>query len=146
MKEISHIWTVACIDSVVDQNTHNVSLYNVVEQLHLKIDQKEKTIPKDVMIPFKMQIVSLWRKLPENKKIKATQKITAIDPSGQELGKFEYPFEIASNQRRFRAHVLMENFRVSDKSGDYIFKIEIKEDKGTFEEVAQIPVQVDIEK
>jgi hypothetical protein len=49
-----HIWTVICEGSLIDEETKNISLINVIEQLNFEL---QDDIPSDVIL--KLHIVSL---------------------------------------------------------------------------------------
>ena len=73
-ENVKHIWSVLCESSVVDQQTNNVSIHKVLEQLNIDLtlknkDSKENKIDTNqiVAITFPFQIVSLWQRINPKK-------------------------------------------------------------------------------
>ena len=68
---VEHIWTVLCKTTAIDQQTNNISLFNVVEELRIEVETHDRhaahpTLSKDLVIPAEMALVSLWKRINAN--------------------------------------------------------------------------------
>ena len=68
-------WLMLCTRSIVDQNTNNVSLIEVIEQLVVRAAESE-----EVTIPISLDLVFLSERLDANQPEKAQGKITFRGP------------------------------------------------------------------
>lgn len=149
MKSIKHVWSVLCKHSIIDNETNNINLEEVLERLQVDvgIDPKNpKALPEKVTIPFGFEIVTLWaRKNFEDKnERKVDVKIEIIDPSGKKISEMINNFVLAPNFRRMRGRARSGNI-VLTTSGLYMFKISGKEfGEKDFEIEAELPLEVEI--
>jgi len=154
-KKIRLIWSILCQSSSIDQETNSVSIFNSVEQLKIKFD-----IPKDVELrkkleegsekqrlttPVRVEIITLLQKLDNKKENKSEIEISFIDPKGEELLKQSHPVVIPADKQRFRDRVKFNGLPITE-SGEYIFKLKIKENgEEDYEELDLLPLQVTID-
>jgi hypothetical protein len=131
-QNIKHIWTLICSSSVIDSETNNLSVSNIIEELNIPIPQKafeeaKKKEAQGVVIKHNFEIISrLKRERVENRE-DFFYRIVMINPDGNAMtssvetnGVFE---EGVSNMRirnRFDA------IPIEKRGGDYAFRIEIK--------------------
>ncbi len=148
MKKISHIWSIICTNSITDQNTNNISLFNLIEKYTIEIPKEEVKKIKDkkkIIIPFGQEIVSRFIKNVKDENVVFDMRIDIMSPfkevsKGQEVKTINF-------DRKF------ENIRVRNKiayipvgkSGVYNFIIKIKEVGETkFTGVVSIPIEINI--
>ncbi|MBX4186940.1 MAG: hypothetical protein KW802_01620 [Candidatus Doudnabacteria bacterium] len=149
-KNISHIWSILCRHSSVDKETNNVSAFDIIEQIQLNSKEIKQFIntkvPNEIVLPLNLQLITLWgRSNNDNKIAKAEQIARVFSPTGQDLGQIIQDFEIKEKQSRFRIIVNISGFKFTGP-GKYIFSIRIKNIGSDDEvEVAQIPLQIDLE-
>ncbi len=99
---IKHIWTILCSNSSIDQNTNNVSLFNVIEQVELQAFDKKKINEKQEKgIPLNCELISLWNR-KDNAKKGYEEKVEFVDPAGAILNTIETPLKIPDNIQSFR--------------------------------------------
>jgi len=148
MKQISHIWSIICTNSATDQDTNNISLFNLVEKYTVTIPKEEVKKIKDkkkIIIPFGQEIVSRFIKTVKNESVVFDMRIDIMNPS-KEISKGEEVKTINFDKK-------FENIRVKNKitlipvgkSGLYHFIIKIKEvGEMKFTGVISIPIEINI--
>ena len=140
---IKHIWSVLCRETVIDNQTNNISLFSVFERIAVDIKTKsaQKTKHK-TNLPIKYELVNLWFKSKENHEGKATTRLELLDPTGKLITSIEKKLIIPAKIRRMRERFQIEGLPIVT-SGIYIFKVKIKETGlNKFKTVAAIPLEV----
>jgi hypothetical protein len=81
-----HLWTVFCSKSILDRNTNNVSLIEVVEELTIGLTQGS-AIPSDnpVVIPITASLVTLWVRNDPLSSESTVGRFYLIGPANQKL-------------------------------------------------------------
>lgn len=133
---IDHVWTVVCSRAVIDRESNNVSLQNIIEQINIR----GEPIP-DRVVAVQLEVVTLWVRADFDVPSQATTRLTVLSPSGNVLGSFESDIDV-SEYERFRARVKFEGLLMPEL-GRYAFRTELK-NKGESEwhEVATIPLKI----
>lgn len=153
-ENIKHVWSILCGSSVIDQQTNNLSIHNVLEQLDLTLTvpkntglEKEKVgINQPVAIPFPFQLISLFRRTNPNKVPNINVEIELFDPIGLSLQKIEFKIDFPADKSRMRSIISSPSIIVTN-TGLYMFKIRIKDaDQDIFQEVAEIPIEIHVNK
>lgn len=145
---ISHIWSLLCRRSVIDSETNNLSLYDILEQLtvNVKIKKSDKHKVTKINIPIEYEVISFWVKAPKIEEFKGGIKLEIINPDGKIEKTFEQPLEIPKDKRRLRSRIRIKGF-VADKEGNYIFRISYKEEiKDQYIKAADVPLEVILKK
>ncbi|MFH1959092.1 MAG: hypothetical protein ABIJ22_02070 [Patescibacteria group bacterium] len=138
---INHIWTVLCLESVIDNQTNNVSLLNVLEQLEINIAAGVNfSKDKDLVVPISFELVSLWSRDDTKKKAIDEINISIIGHDGQKIKTLSKKIEIPKGKKRLRSRFRISGFPVK-KSGIYYFVLKINNFK---KEIAKIPLEVKI--
>jgi hypothetical protein len=147
---IKHIWSVLCNRSVIDSETNNLSLFDVFEDLNVSVKPNSpseisgETINKNISIPIKYEVVSMWLKDKDIKVATGTMQIELIDPIGKSLKSFSHNLEIKEIHNRIRSRIKVTGIELT-VSGTYIFNIKLKEgDKENFRTVVEVPLAVKI--
>lgn len=133
---MKHIWTVACSHAVVDRDSNNVSLLNIIEQLTIH----EAPRP-DAILPIQLDVMTLWAR--EDAEIPTTDnsRLRLISPDGKALGAFESAVDLSSHERS-RAKITFQGLPLAS-SGTYKFIVEQKSEEATrWKRVAEIPLSV----
>ncbi len=139
---IKHIWSVLCQKSSVDQQSNNVSLFDVFEALEAGINSDANIKAPDnpeFNIPIQYQIVSLWT-ITDAKKNEGEIRITLIYPNGKEKILVQNDLKFPPGKRRIRSINQIQGLPVN-KNGDYHFIIELKQEE-KFQKVADLPLEV----
>lgn len=143
---INHIWSVLCRKSVIDGETNNLSIFDVLEQVSIDAKVKKGAGSKDVKInvPIEYEVVSFWSKSHNAKASTSAIKLEIINPDGKVEKTFEQPLEIPEDKKRLRSRIRIKGF-VAEDSGVYIFKISYKDNK-EYVEAANLPFEVILKK
>jgi len=146
---MKHIWTVLCKESIIDTESNNVSLLNILEQISIGINDsngqqllKEGKMFNLNVIPF--EIVSFWAKEDRTKSEEADMIIEFLDSKDNKIKEFEQHIMITAQYSRIRTRIKINGLSVKD-SGTYNFIIKIK-DKAVKNAkiVAEIPLEINI--
>jgi hypothetical protein len=97
---IRHIWSVLCSKGSVDQQTNAVSLFEVIEELQLRI-APDAEFP--MVAPLPVLLVSYWSRVDREVPLQGEQRLRLISPGGEELGSFvgDIDLESAGRSRSF---------------------------------------------
>lgn len=141
---IKHIWSVLCQKSSVDQQTNNVSLFDVFEALELDVTPaqniKAPSNPK-FNIPVQYQIVTLLSKeKADSNETHYNIRITLVNPEGEKQTIVDQKLPFSASKRRMRSINQIQGLPVN-KSGDYHFIVELKQGE-KFQQVADLPLEV----
>lgn len=144
---VKHIWSVLCRKSIVDSETNNLSINDVLEQLGIDVKIKKGNEDKVnvVNVPIEFEVVSMWVK--DNKSsFKGTVHVEIIDPLGKVVKTFEQPLEMQEAMKRMRARLRVMGMAI-EQSGDYTFRVTIKEENDkSYKTVAELPLEVNLKK
>jgi hypothetical protein len=133
---IDHVWTVACLNSVVDVETNAVSLFVVLEQL------KITGVPApDAALGIQFDVVSLWERSDPERPVRGDCQIAIVSPGGVQLHAFQIGIDLETHGRaRTRLHV--GGFPAVE-AGRYLIVAGLREGGATeFREVAHVPVHL----
>jgi hypothetical protein len=137
---INHIWTVICSKSIIDRESNNISLSNVLEQINIT-RSAEFEEGKAGLIPINYELVTLWMREREDQPDRIMAKITFISSSGPLPPANE--FEVDLSQHIRTRTILRGNGLPFNEPGIYYFQIEVqKATLGDWEIVAKIPLQI----
>jgi len=138
-----HAWSVLCTKSVVDKQSNNISLFDVIEQIRVK--PPESSVYEEgsvVLVPFNFALVSLWIRSDPSKPEKFRARINLKTPVAEIVG-FEEEIDLTKH-RRARSISNFQDFPVSGP-GQYFYKVNIeiiKGKKASWKNVANIPVEI----
>lgn len=141
---IKHIWSVLCQKSSVDQQSNNVSLFDIFEALEVGVNPTVGTKASDdpkFNIPIQYQIVTLWT-VAGTKNDSGEIRITLINPDGKEKILVNTDLRFPPEKKRMRTINQIQGLP-ADKSGDYHFIVELKQEE-KFQKVADLPLEVKI--
>jgi|SRR3989344_7063953 len=143
---LSHIWSLLCNKSLIDTDTNNISIIDVFERVDVnaKIALKNKQTLR-VNIPVHFELVSFWFREKNNQVIKADVKVDFLNPTKEKIKTFSYKIEIPNNLKRLRSRLKINGLTLYT-SGDYFFKIKVKEEgQKNYRIVAEIPLEVNLQ-
>jgi len=133
---IDHVWTVVCSRAVIDRESNNVSLQNIIDQINIR----GEPIP-DSVVAVQVEVVTSWVRADFDVPSQATTRLTFLSPSGNVLGSFESDIDL-SEYERFRARAKFEGLPMPEP-GRYAFRMELKNIGGSeWHEVATIPLKI----
>lgn len=138
---IKHVWSVLCSQSVTDQQTNNVSLFNVIEQI-------EVTLAKDVpegLLPIAqmpLELVSLWERVAGDGATGGAAVVDVMDATGKRIGGREMSFDL-NDHRRCRTRLTLNGVPISG-SGRYVIRVVHRSAGEADQVVAEIPLDVTV--
>lgn len=134
---ISHVWSVLCSGSSIDQDTNNLSLFDTIEMIGVS---PEAEFP--VVFPLPFQLVSLWSRTELNTPAKGYSQLKVVNPSGK-LGHVSQGEVDMTEFRRLRQRISIQGFEITEL-GKYLFVVEFRYEDGEYEAVAQVPLEVSV--
>lgn len=139
---IKHIWSVLCKESVIDGESNNVSLLNVIEKVKSQVDIKGVR-PEVLQMPFSLELVTLWQRTSSGKFVINCQT-ELISPEGKTLSHISQDIEFPKDKQRMRNRVRMNTIPITS-SGIYIYKTttSVAEKKGS-KLTIETPLEVEV--
>lgn len=137
-----HIWTVLCKEAIIDGDSNNVSLINVLEQVVMiappKVQGQEESLPEH--IPLSMSLVTLWARSELGKKEIFESRTILKSPAGKMLSTQEHSINLKTHVRfRVRTNINIVGFA---GFGRYLFLVQKKTSSGKWSRVASVPLDV----
>ncbi|HKZ54578.1 MAG TPA: hypothetical protein VJ123_03790 [Anaerolineales bacterium] len=134
---IRHIWSVICSQSVIDSETNNISLLNILEQITVAGPLPTRDSP--ALIPIRFELVSLWERTPTDSPERGKFKVTIASPSQASISSFEADIDLSSHLR-YRTRAKLNAFPAPEP-GRYEFRVELHDHiKEEWCQVAHIPL------
>ena len=136
---IKHIWSILCKKSLIDKETNNISLIEVLEEISVTMGTPVNLESK-INIPFGYEIVSYWIKEKEIEEVEV--RVRFMDPDQKIIQTFLNKLSIPPDKNRMRSRFKIIGLELT-KSGYYTFLIEVKEkNKKVFKRVAELPLEI----
>ena len=132
---LEHIWSVLCARSIIDSETNNVSIQDVVEQITINAEPIENGF-----LPFPLELITLWGRKESDKPAKGTERVTFVTPSGKSEVVSEAEIDLSSVERH-RHRVRFPGLPVSE-AGKYYFKVEMKNGSNEWKLASAVPLKV----
>lgn len=130
------VWSVLCARSIIDSETNNISLLNVIEQISVAEEPVEGGF-----IPGDFELVSFWTRNQDNQPLRTRIRLIAFHPSGSELGVWEAMIDL-SQHRRSR-HRMKFSGMPADTPGTYLFVTQQWDDgRNNWKTESEIPLSV----
>ncbi len=140
-------WALLCSQSVVDNHSNNLSLFNLIEQIKFEGEVKDKTqsfnSEDGEMIPVLIELVSRFRKLSNaDEVLKLECEVDFTDPVGKKMTSFKNELLLDKGIQNLRMRFGIAGLKVT-KSGIYNFTIKIKEGNDvSYTEVTKVPLEI----
>ncbi len=145
---VNHIWSILCRKSVIDNETNNLSMFDVLEQISVDVNLNKEKQEKFIKInvPIDYEVISFWVK-PEGVEVyKGEINIEVVNPDGKVEKAFAQPLDIPEDKKRLRSRMRIKGF-VAEKSGVHIFRVSYKDlEDNKYTTVAEIPFEVILNK
>jgi hypothetical protein len=146
---IEHVWSVVCSKSIIDGESNNISLLEVIEQVnvpappHVNLEVPPPADPSEakaaIAIPF--ELVTLWTRAFDGEASQGKGRIATIGVSGNRKEFPPFDINLMANDRiRTRARFMGLEYR---QPGRMSFIVELKNDgEDTWKSVATIPLVI----
>ena len=133
---IDHVWTLVCSQSVIDTESLNLSIHNVLEQINVSVEQTA-----DLVIDLPHTIVSLWVRSETTAPARGTSRVCLVDPAGEKTAVSEMPVDLTKAES-VRHRIIRRGLRIAG-SGRHLIQVELLEDGQTeWRLVASVPLRV----
>lgn len=139
---MKHIWSILCKKSIIDSDTNNISIFDILEEGTIAFQLKEglKKTGEPIAIPLEFELVSLW--VSDEKKSEKEIKILieVYDPNKKKIGSFKRNIPMPENKQRMRTIIKFMSFKFT-RAGNYSFQVRSEHDK-KYKLVAEIPLVI----
>ncbi|HCC05533.1 TPA: hypothetical protein DEP58_04530 [Patescibacteria group bacterium] len=148
-KEFTLEWSLLCSHSLTDADTMNASLINLIDQININANRKDKSKEfnekEGEVFPINMVLVSRFRKLiDENTIVSVDVRYDVLDPKMKKLGSFESSFTMEKGIKNFRAASHVNGFKITT-SGMYAIVVNTKKLNDTkYTKVGSVPLDVNL--
>ncbi|MBN1317127.1 MAG: hypothetical protein JXA42_16715 [Anaerolineales bacterium] len=133
---IEHVWSVLCKDSVIDQETNNIYLHNIIEQIVIRADPK----PNGILV-HGLQIVTFTVRSDPQQAEKGELRVSLETPDGKAQGKVDFQIDLETAERS-RNIIKFTTIPVS-APGRYYFRVQLRTDPDArWKRVASLPVDI----
>lgn len=133
---IDHVWTVVCSQIVIDRDSNNVSLQNIIEQINIRAEPMP-----DGKLPIVLHTMTLWVRTDSNTPARGRGRVKFVSPSGQAAA----PLEFDINLSEYTGHRTRGKFGglPVTEPGRYSFRVDFQEEgEDEWRQVASVPVEV----
>ena len=132
---IDHVWSILCSQAVIDIDSNNISIHNVIEQILIK------AVPaRSGILPIHLELVSFWTRANVDAPAKGKSRVNFVSPS-EKATQLVAPEIDLSTTERSRNRVKIDGIQV-EESGRHYFRVEVREDNDKWREVASIPLTI----
>jgi len=148
---IEHVWTVLCHRSVVDGETNNISLIDVLERIGISLPPERATTllqsdasgaQQRLMIPLSFEVVTLWKRVSLQEPAHGKGRLVLIGPDASELAVArEFEVDLTSHAR-LRSRARLSGIPLTT-AGEYRFRTELLIDgEANWRQVGTTPFEV----
>jgi len=138
---LRHIWSVVCAKAIIDQESNNVSLLEVLEEVGIELEVQDKGSPPEGGIPFPFEWITLWARPEFGKPTSGQVKDVVLSPSGKVIFEREYGIDLSAHER-FRFRRGFRNLPVRE-SGQYQFCTQVRDEKKkVWQDVSSVPLTI----
>jgi hypothetical protein len=140
---IQHVWTLPCRVAITDQNTNNVSLVEVLEEIAVA-PLEASPDPARPKFPAVFDVVSLWARANPDEPATGQGRVRLVSPRGETL--IEQAVEVDLREvRRLRSVGRIMGLPLRG-AGTYHFRIDVRPNPdAAWTEVGRVPLEVSVE-
>jgi hypothetical protein len=144
---VAHVWSVLCLQSTVDEETNELSMFKILEELNVTSKEKlrygkDGVLKTAIGLPVTFQLITLWQKLEGKGAVKFDARIEYVDPSGISHKPFDHEIAIPAGKTRARHRFNVSSILVN-QSGQYLFKISARDkNRKAFKHVTDVPLTI----
>ena len=132
---IEHVWTVICSRVVIDKDSNNASIQNVLEQINLSSPPGKKQV---LNMPW--EAISFFVRTQPDEPVKGKCRFRLIGPSGKEYFVLEDEVDL-TNYERVRKIIRFGNLNI-EELGYQHFQVELLEEDSNWNRVANVPLNI----
>lgn len=140
------IWAILCQSAVVDQDSNQISLFNIIDELTFSGAPPVATgepEPDPILVPMDMELVVVWaRSDPETpESVRGRTRLVGLDRSEILTEEREIGLDEAIHVRWF--HDLTDIPYLGE--GEYLLKVDAKTPGSDWQEMFELPLWVSIQ-
>lgn len=143
-KTIKYLRSILCAKSIVESDSGNISLIELVENISINI---KEPLPKDkpTNLPFGFELVSFWTKEKDIDDVQTDLRLETVDPNGKVLSSHDSVFTFPKAKQNMRFIFRIGSFNVTE-SGVYLLRLSYKLHGETeYQIVEEIPLALTLE-
>jgi hypothetical protein len=114
---IDHVWSIICTQTIIDQETNNISLLNAIESLTISDNPKPGGV-----LPIHIELVTLWIRKEATHTVEGEYRVNFVAPSGKSLIEEIIKIDL-SKRERTRNRIIFQGLPL-EESGRYCFNVE----------------------
>jgi hypothetical protein len=138
---IKNIWSILCKQSIIDRETNNLSILDVLEEIKVNINSEKNQKIENINIPINYEFVSLWRRDTASSVEKFNLQLSISDPQKKIIKTFDQEITLQPGITSHRSIFRISGF-LATISGEYLFKIKVLEEPKI--EYQEIPLKISI--
>ena len=135
---MKHVWSMFCRNFIVEEHTRNISLIDIPNRLKFKGALPEKR-PFEFPLPSEFYFLTRWISEQEDSEETYSANVRIIDPTGSEIGTFEFDFTLEPPQGHVTTGSISSLLYTVD--GVYFFEVCLQ-NNDTSNPVASIPLEI----
>lgn len=150
LQKIKPLWSVVCASSIVDKETNNMSLINLIENLNITIQETPEVKAQYeksgwYATPINLKVVSHFHRIEKGSDLSFSFQMQVIDPNGKALGhNAEGTMAFPKDLKNMRMVVALNGLPVA-QSGQYHVAVQMKDvGEDTYLEIQKIPLEVQV--
>ena len=141
------IWAILCQNAIVAQESNNVSLIEVIDELTVPAPppRRSQESTEEIGLLFDARLVILWSRDDLGTPESGTSRTRLVDPDGRESLSPEIEIDL-TNFLRSRSIGRFGAFPFSPtREGEHLFKIEVRTPASEWVQVAELPLLIQIQ-
>ena len=137
------IWAVICESSSTDQETNNISLFNLLDEIHLpEPPNYAQEAGNSLIAPVRLSLVALFTRSESDQSEEQEARIVVHFPDDGEpyiFGTFEVDLE---SVHRLRAKFNLPGIPVRSE-GEYLYRIQGLDQSEEWHDLFELPLRID---
>ena len=141
------VWALLCETTIVDRDTNNVSLINVVDEITVPASppQGPRGPAIETVVDLDLRMAILWARSSSDVPETGEARIRVIAPDDRISVSSEVEVDLSHSQRMRAVGHLLESPFPSWQEGQYLFKIESKTADLGWQEMFELPLWVKVQ-
>lgn len=133
---IEHVWTVVCSRVVVDKESNNLSIQNVLERVTIQGEPMPETL-----LPMPFEVVTMWTRTDPDKPARGSMRMQMLFPSGEVFETREADITMLKHLT-YRIKNLFSGLPIAE-AGRHLFTVELRnEGEEKWRQVAVVPLMI----
>ena len=134
---MKNLWNILCTQAVIDKDSNNISLLNVIERITIQA----RPTPGGIF-PYRMDLASFWtRDNPKVPEKEGVSRISLKSPSDNTLGSWEIGVNL-SRHSNSRSKLQLLTLPIGE-AGIYKFMVEYRASKrGRWKKAGEVPLEI----